>query len=185
MVGHVLHRTPADGNKPSITGPGLAGGGFYDANGGCSDYGNDQTGDAGGDRARDAVADARHAGRVRRLHPGRGQGLHASTSTANVISSAGDAALSVADASSTAPGHLVNGAFSLPTALKASAASPAGTSTGVGTISGSPLNLLSWSDPVSNDAVAFTFTQSIGATDALRTGSYAKTLTFTLSTTTP
>ncbi len=30
--------SPAAGNKPSITGPGLAGGGFYDANGGCSDY---------------------------------------------------------------------------------------------------------------------------------------------------
>ncbi len=30
--------SPAAGNKPSITAPGLAGGGFYDANGGCSDY---------------------------------------------------------------------------------------------------------------------------------------------------
>ncbi len=30
-----------------------------------------------------------------------------------------------------------------------------------------------------------TFTQEIGANDALRTGSYAKSLTFTLSTTTP
>ena len=29
------------------------------------------------------------------------------------------------------------------------------------------------------------FKQSIGASDALRTGSYSKTLTFTLSTTTP
>ena len=29
------------------------------------------------------------------------------------------------------------------------------------------------------------FTQAIGATDALRTGTYSKTLTFTLSTTTP
>jgi hypothetical protein len=33
--------------------------------------------------------------------------------------------------------------------------------------------------------VAITFEQSIGANDALRTGSYSKTLTFTLSTTTP
>ena len=39
--------------------------------------------------------------------------------------------------------------------------------------------------PVSNDPVTITFKQSIGATDALRTGSYSKTLTFTLSTTTP
>ena len=33
--------SPAAGNRPQITGPGLAGGGFYDANGGCSDYGVD------------------------------------------------------------------------------------------------------------------------------------------------
>ena len=32
--------SPAAGNKPQITGPGLAGSGFYDANGGCSDYGD-------------------------------------------------------------------------------------------------------------------------------------------------
>ena len=39
--------------------------------------------------------------------------------------------------------------------------------------------------PVSNDAVAITFSQAVGANEALRTGSYSKTLTFTLSTTTP
>ena len=105
--------------------------------------------------------------------------------TANVISTAGDALLSVADSSATAPGHLVNGAFSLPSALKASAASPAGTSAPEGTVSGSALSLLSWSNPISNDAVALTFKQDIGSTDALRTGSYSKTLTFTLSTTAP
>ena len=38
---------------------------------------------------------------------------------------------------------------------------------------------------MSNDAVTFEFRQRIGANDALRTGTYAKTLTFTLSTTTP
>jgi hypothetical protein len=38
---------------------------------------------------------------------------------------------------------------------------------------------------VSNDPVALTFEQAIGASEALRTGSYAKTLTYTLSTTTP
>ncbi len=43
----------------------------------------------------------------------------------------------------------------------------------------------SWSAPVSNDAVTIDFKQSIGANDALRTGTYSKTLTFTLSTTTP
>ena len=39
--------------------------------------------------------------------------------------------------------------------------------------------------PVSNDAVTITFRQPIGANDPLRTGTYSKTLTFTLSTTTP
>jgi hypothetical protein len=79
-----------------------------------------------------------------------------------VISTAGDAALSVSD-----PGHMTNGAFSLPETLRVEIA-PA-----------------SWTGPVSNAAVAITFRQHIGANDALRTGSYARTLTFTLSTTTP
>ena len=38
---------------------------------------------------------------------------------------------------------------------------------------------------MSNDPVTIAFKQHIGATDALRTGAYSKTLTFTLSTTTP
>jgi hypothetical protein len=38
---------------------------------------------------------------------------------------------------------------------------------------------------VSNDPVSITFKQSIGAGDALRTGTYSKTLTFALSTTNP
>jgi hypothetical protein len=116
--------------------------------------------------------------------PGAAKTYTAQT-TANVISTAGDALLSVADPSATAPGHLVNGTFSLPSALKASAASPAGTSAAEGAVSGAPLRLLSWANPISNDAVAVTFKQDIGANDALRTGSYSKTLTFTLSTTTP
>ncbi len=43
----------------------------------------------------------------------------------------------------------------------------------------------SWTAPVSNDPVTITFKQHIDATDALRTGAYSTTLTFTLSTTTP
>ncbi len=87
---------------------------------------------------------------------------YAASTTANVISTAGDTALSVSD-----PGHLTNGAFSLPDPLQVS------------------LTPASWTGPVSNAAVAIAFSQHIGATDALRTGSYSKTLTFTLSTTTP
>ena len=45
--------------------------------------------------------------------------------------------------------------------------------------------LKTYAAPVSNDVVPVTFTQKIAATDALRTGAYSKTLTFTLSTTQP
>ena len=40
-----------------------------------------------------------------------------------------------------------------------------------------------WTAPTSNEAVPVTFKQAIGANDPLRTGTYSKTLTFTLSTT--
>jgi PKD repeat protein len=118
--------------------------------------------------------------------PGIAKTYTAST-TANVISTAGDATLSVADPSSTATGHLVNGAFSLPQALQAQATSPAGAGGALADVGGSsaPTTLLTYGGPVSNDPVAITFSQKIGANDALRTGSYGKTLTFTLSTTTP
>ena len=53
------------------------------------------------------------------------------------------------------------------------------------TTAGSPLTLLTYSGPVSNDAVTIGFRQHIAANQALRTGAYSKTLTFTLSTTTP
>jgi hypothetical protein len=110
---------------------------------------------------------------------------YTAATTANVISTAGDATLSVVDPSSTAPGHLVNGTYALPSPLQAKAESPNGVGGAFGDISGSPLTLLTYSGPVSNDKAALTFRQHIGSTDPLRTGSYAKTLTFTLSTDTP
>jgi hypothetical protein len=177
--------SPAAGNKPSITGPGLAGGGFYDASGGCAPYGVDVVGPpVGGDVPATLSLTVGAPAAFGNFVPGLAKDYTATT-TANVISTAGDGALSVTDPSSTAPGHLVNGAFSLPTALKASAASPAGASTGGAPVSGSPLTLLTYSGPVSNDPVAISFIQSIGSSDALRTGGYSKTLTYTLSTTTP
>jgi hypothetical protein len=98
-----------------------------------------------------------------------------------VVSTAGDAALSVTDPSTIASGRLVNGSFSVPQALLARASSANGTGGPFAALGA----LLSYSQPVSNDAVSIEFQQPIGATDALRTGSYSKTLTFTLSTTTP
>src|SRR4051794_30274605 len=108
------------------------------------------------------------------------------TTTADVLSTAGDATLSVSDPDTVAPGHLVNGAYALAQPLRASASSPAAGPGGpLATLSASPLALLSWSAPVSHDPVTVAFRQSIGSGDPLRTGSYAKTLTFTLSTTNP
>jgi hypothetical protein len=105
------------------------------------------------------------------------------TTTANVTSTAGDATLTVADPSSTATGHLVNGAFSLPQPLQASGA-PGGAYAPVGGTS-APTTLKVWDGPTSNDSSTVSFKQTIGERDALRTGTYAKTLTFTLSTTNP
>jgi hypothetical protein len=116
--------------------------------------------------------------------PGVARQYFASTQ-ANVVSTAGEAALSVVDPSSTATGHLVNGTFSLPSALQARARNAATTDTAYADVSGTPLNLLSYSAPISNDMVSLQFAQAIGSSDALRTGTYSKTLTFTLSTTKP
>ena len=92
--------------------------------------------------------------------PGVAKSYTASTS-ASVTSTAGDAALSVS------PGTLRNGAFALAQPVVATPAKAV------------------WTGPVSNDAFAIAFTQPIGANEALRTGAYGATLTFTLSTTAP
>jgi aminopeptidase N len=116
--------------------------------------------------------------------PGKADTYKAST-TATVISTAGDAALSVTDPSSNATGRLVNGAFSLATPLQAKATNPATPTAAFASLGTSPLTLLTYTGPVSNDKVAIEFSQSIAATEPLRTGSYTKTLTYTLSTTNP
>ena len=61
---------------------------------------------------------------------------HTAATTATVVSSAGDASLSVTDSSAHAPGHLVNGAFSLPSPVKVSATSVNGTALAGGALSG-------------------------------------------------
>jgi glucose/arabinose dehydrogenase len=105
--------------------------------------------------------------------------------TANVISTAGNATLTVTDATGTAPGHLINGTSVMPQAMKARATNAANPNTAFGTLSENPLTLLTYPAEISNDAVTLQFQQPVAATDALRSGSYAKTLTFTLSTTAP
>jgi hypothetical protein len=88
--------------------------------------------------------------------------VYTASTPADVVSTAGNAALSVSE-----PAHLTNGAFALPDPLQVS------------------LSKSSWSAPVSHDGVTIGFSQHIGANDALRTGTYTKVLTFTLSTTSP
>ena len=93
--------------------------------------------------------------------PGVARDYTAST-TANVISTAGDATLSYSG-----PGP--------PDQRRVlAAAAAAGVAVEV-----------DLDAPVSNDPVTIAFKQAIGANDALRTGAYSKTLTFTLCTTTP
>jgi dipeptidyl aminopeptidase/acylaminoacyl peptidase len=87
---------------------------------------------------------------------------YTAVASGSVTSTAGNALLSFSD-----PGHLMNGTFALPEALRVA---PSKTT---------------WSGPVSNDPLTVAFSQHIGATDALRTGTYSRTLTFTLSTTAP
>jgi ribosomal protein S11 len=105
------------------------------------------------------------------------------TTTATVTSTAGDAMLSVTDPSQSATGRLVNGSFALGERLLVRATANAFAP--LSATAGSPLALLSYGGPVSNDAVSIGFRQEIAAGQALRTGAYGKTLTFTLSTTTP
>ena len=116
--------------------------------------------------------------------PGQAGTYNAST-IAKVISSAGDGALSVFDPSTNARGRLVNGAFALAAPLQAKAASAGGTGSGYAPLGDAPTNVLTYTGPTSNDAVTIDFQQSIGANEPLRTGTYSKTLTFTLSTTQP
>jgi hypothetical protein len=84
------------------------------------------------------------------------------TTTANVISTAGDAMLAVSG-----PNHLTNGAFTMPQAFTVDVSKSA------------------WSAPVANDPVTIGFHQPIAANDPLRTGNYSATVTLTLSTTNP
>ena len=107
--------------------------------------------------------------------------------TANVVSTAGASTLSVVDGNPAgAPGRLVNGAFSLPQPVQARARSAAGVGGVFTPVGAAPATvLLSYGGPAANDAVSVDFRQVIGANDVLRTGTYRKTLTFTLATTTP
>jgi sugar phosphate isomerase/epimerase len=108
--------------------------------------------------------------------------------TASVVSTAGDATLSVSDPSTTAPGHLTNGAFSLPQPLNVkavNATNPTAAFVPLAEATGTTTPLLTYPGPVNGDPITIGFRQSIGAADVLRAGTYNKSITFALSTTTP
>ena len=86
---------------------------------------------------------------------------YTASTEATVLSTAGDATLT-ADG-----GHLTNGAYSLAEPLRVEFSKSA------------------WTAPTTNEKVGVTFKQLVKSTDPLRTGSYSKNVTFTLSTTQP
>jgi plastocyanin len=109
---------------------------------------------------------------------------YTATMPATVTSSAGDATLTVNDPSPVATGHLVNGTYAMAQALQVKATNTANPATAFASVE-SPVTLLTWPGPVAGDNVVVTFKQPVAVTDPLRTGSYAKTLMFTLTTTSP
>jgi plastocyanin len=106
------------------------------------------------------------------------------TLPATVTSSAGNATLTVHDLSPMAPGHLVNGTYAMAQPLQVKATNAANPATAFAPVE-APVTLLTWPGPVGSDAMVVSFKQPLAVTDPLRTGSYAKTLTFTLTTTEP
>jgi hypothetical protein len=117
--------------------------------------------------------------------PGVGK-PYTTTMTAHAVSSAADGTLSVADPSAVNSGHLMNGTYVLAEPLSAAATSFSGTGFPSAPVpsTAAPSTLLTWAGPANED-ITLTFTQPIGAGEVLRTGSYSKTLVFTLSTTQP
>jgi cytochrome c len=107
--------------------------------------------------------------------------------TGLVTSTSGSAALTVSDPSSTATGRLVNGTYALAQPLQVQASDPTRPAGAFGPVGGSanPLTILTLDSAVSADPITIGIKQSVGASELLRAGSYSKTLTFTLTSTTP
>jgi hypothetical protein len=112
---------------------------------------------------------------------------YVATSTGVVNSSAAEAILTVADPSTVASGHLLNGDAPLPSALQVSGGSANGASSGFQPVpdTADPATLITYNGPVTDEQVTLTFKQPIAQTDSLRTGDYAKAIVFTLSTDRP
>ncbi len=125
--------------------------------------------------------------------PGVAQ-TYTASQAATITSTAASAILTAGDTSPTCPGYLANstavgGPYCLSQGLQMNATDASGTSTGGGTYSNlattNPATLLTFTAPVSNDPVTIGFMQAITATTPLRTGTYSKTITLSLTTNTP
>jgi hypothetical protein len=118
---------------------------------------------------------------------------YANTCGLTATSTAAESKLVAEDTSATDTGHLVqvysHGPFKetyeLPDALEANATSTQGGAPGALTSLEHPVTLLTYAKPFAEDAVTVKFNQKIGLHDHLHTGTYAKTIVVTLSTTTP
>ena len=89
-----------------------------------------------------------------------------------MISTAGDATLSVADPSRPTTGHLINGTFSLPQPLQAVPQRRQHGTSRRRRLLGLAAEPADRTPVRSNDTVTVGFSQLINSTDALRTGSY-------------
>jgi hypothetical protein len=103
------------------------------------------------------------------------------TGTATVTSTWPSASLTVRDATGNNTGRLLNGTAVLASTLQVLNSN----GTTYSNVGSGNTTLKTWAAPVSSENSTLTFRQSIGATEALVQGGYSKSLTFTLTTTTP
>ena len=144
--------TPGGRQQPSITGPGLAGGGFYDANGGCSDYGIDVPRTPGATVPATLGLSLGAPAALRRVHAGRGEGLHRDDDRQRDLDRRRRDA--VGRSTRARPLRAVwSTARSACRRAEGRRHQPGEHGAGAGSVSGTPLTLTSWSSPVSNDPV--------------------------------
>jgi hypothetical protein len=109
------------------------------------------------------------------------------TSLAATATTTTAAELAVRDPSSQSTGHLVNGTHALAQPLHVRATDAANPDTAFAPLpeNGSRLRLLTLPGATNEHPLTVGFRQSIGASEQLRSGSYAKVVVFSLSATTP
>ncbi len=133
-------------------------------------------------RAGDAGADARAGGLVRHVHAGRGARVHGLDDRDRGLLGRRRHALGGRPERDE---HGPPGQRLVRACRRRCRSRPARARSGRSAGPRARPTLLTWGGPVSNEQVTINLKQVVAASDALRTGAYSKTLTFTLSTTTP